>query len=45
MSELSLIDELAQVWARVDVAKDEHVAKLPVMKLVLTILIYTWMFM
>jgi hypothetical protein len=37
MSEISLIDELAQVWVVVDVAKDEHVAKLPVMRLVLTV--------
>ena len=36
MSEISLIDELAQVWVPVDIAEDEHVAKLPVTRLVLT---------
>lgn len=36
MSETGLIDELAQVWVPVYVTKDKHVAKLPVMGLVLT---------
>ena len=36
MSEISLIDELAQVWVPIRSAKNEHVTELPVMGLVLT---------
>jgi hypothetical protein len=36
MSEISLVDELAQVWVPIHTAKNEHVTELPVMGLVLT---------
>jgi hypothetical protein len=35
MAEISLIEELAQVWVPIHTAKNEHVTELPVMGLVL----------
>lgn len=35
MSEISLIDELAQIWVPIHTAKNEHVTELPVIGSVL----------